>query len=134
IYPMRLDRLLAMVLQLPAMYLLYCLLANWMSIMAPMPIASGSLKPVRPKGLALLLHVCFAFVSPVVLAPTLTPIGFELAIQGFTGVHGWPISLVLTLLQLVLVAFIYQAVLGWEGELLQKREQRILATVTAKVE
>ena len=39
------------------MYLPFCLLANFLSIFAPMPIRAGSFKPVNPRGLPILLHL-----------------------------------------------------------------------------
>ena len=40
IFPMRIDLVLASLVQLVSMYLLYCMFANVLSIIAPMPVAA----------------------------------------------------------------------------------------------
>ena len=43
-------------------------LTNCLSLLAPMPIASGSLKPANPKLIPILLQLAFVFLFPLVLA------------------------------------------------------------------
>src|SRR5262249_39269747 len=64
VYPMRIDHFLAVLLQMVPMYLVYSLVANLLSILAPMPIAPGSLRPSKPKGMTLLIHFAFMFLFP----------------------------------------------------------------------
>src|SRR5439155_21288042 len=59
--PMRWDHFLATLPQFVSMYVLYCLLANWLSIFAPMPIAAGSLRPTNAQFVPVLLHILFTF-------------------------------------------------------------------------
>jgi len=75
--PMRLDFFLAVLPQLVSMFLLYCLLANLLSIFAPTAIAPGSLKPTGLKGIPLVLHLLFVFLFPLVLTPTLLPLAIQ---------------------------------------------------------
>ncbi|HEX4590577.1 MAG TPA: hypothetical protein VH120_11640, partial [Gemmataceae bacterium] len=49
VYPMRPDLFLATLPQAVTMFLLYCLAANLLSILAPMPVAAGSLRPTNTR-------------------------------------------------------------------------------------
>ncbi len=134
VYPMRIDHVLALFPQLVTMYLLFCLLANSLSIVAPMPMRTGTLKPASVKVIPAVLQVVFALLFPLVLAPSLLPLGIEFAVGELTGMTWLPLFLVLALLECVLVLFIYRLVLNALGRLLQSRELRILETVTTKEE
>jgi hypothetical protein len=132
--PMRLDYFLAGFPQLLTMYLLFCLLANWLSILAPMLLAPGSLKPTNMKGMTLLLHIAFVFLFPLGLLPTLLPLGIQVLLEQLGWGAGVPICLLLSLLECLAVVFLYRLVLTWQGSLLQSREQRILDLVSSKAE
>ncbi len=134
IVPMRFDHFLVVLIQAVAMYLLYCLLANTLSIIAPMPVAATSLKPVKPKALQVLLHVAFAMLLPVVMAPLMLPLVVDLALAELGWIEGVPVGLALMVLECAAVVYLYRLALGWQGKLLQAREQRILETVTSKAE
>jgi len=134
LYPMRLDHMLAVVPQSVSMYLLFCLLANCLSILAPMPIASGSLKPANAKAIPILLHLVFMFLFPLALAPTLLPLGAEVLLATLAWVKGVPVCLVLSLVECVAVVYLYRLVLTWQGHWLHASEQRILETVASKAE
>jgi len=132
--PMRIDHLLATLALTAPMYLVYCLIANLSSIFAPMPVAPGSMKPVGAKGITILLHIIFFFLFPLALAPTLIPLGLEFLFDRLGWLEGLPLFLSMTLVECGLVAYLYPIALGWEGKLLQDREQRILEIVTSRVE
>jgi hypothetical protein len=133
-HPARIDHFLSAFLQSIAMYLLFCLPGNLLAILAPMPIAAGSLKPVNVKLLPILLQMVFLFVLPLILIPTLIPWGVE-ALLVYLGMdERVPVRLLLTLAEVVVVAGLYYLVLGWEGQLLQAREQKILEVVAARDE
>lgn len=129
--PLRLDHLAALVPQFATMYLMFCLLMNLLSIYAPLPIAAGSLKPASLRMGAVFLHTAAIFVFfPVTQTPTLVPLAIEalLVQQGWT--PGSPIWLVLALAECAAIIWLYLRALNWQGRLLQKREQRILETIT----
>ncbi len=135
VYPMRLDHFLALLPQFISMYLLFCMLANLLSILVPMPIAQGSLKRANPKLIPILLQGVFVlFLFPLVLAPTLLPLGVEFALEKLGWIKGVPICLVLSLVECVVVVYVYRLVLTWQGALLHAREQKILEIVTTKAE
>jgi hypothetical protein len=132
--PLRLDHLLALPAQFVSMFLTYSMLANTISILAPMPVASGSLKPAKPRGLVLLAHVGFTALVPVFLAPTLLPDAIEAALTGLGIAEGWPIALPLVLLECAGIVALYRVLVSWQGKLLESRELAILETVTSKAE
>jgi hypothetical protein len=132
--PMRIDHFLAFLPQALSMYLLFCLLANAMSIMGPIPIAPGSFQPSSIRRVPLLLQFGFVLVFPVVLSVTLLPLGCEVLLAALGWDGGVPVCLLLSLLGCAAVVWLYRLVLWGEGSWLQAREQRILEIVTAKAE
>jgi hypothetical protein len=132
--PLRLDHLLALPFQFVSMFLIYCMMANVLSILAPMPVASGSLKPVSPKGLPMVLHMLFVFTVPTAMAPTFAPLGIEALLEALEWSFGLPICLVLTVLVAAAVVALYRLVITAEGRFLQARERKILDVVVAKAE
>ncbi len=134
VYPMRFDYFLAAIPQALTMYLLFCLLANCLSIYAPTVVRSGSFKPTNPKGFALFLQFAFLFLFPWALVPALLPLGVEFGLEKLGWAAGWPICLTLSVLECAGVLWLYQLVLTWQGRVLQAREQKMLALVTPKAE
>jgi ABC-2 type transport system permease protein len=134
IYPMRLDRFLALAPRFVSMYLLYCLVANVLSILAPMRIAPGSFQPAKPGGLIILLQLVFILLCPAVMALTLLPSVIELAAEAMGWLHGIPLDLLLSLLECAVIIYIYGLLLGLQGDWLQAREQRILQIVTTRAQ
>jgi ABC-2 type transport system permease protein len=131
--PMRWDHFLAMIPQYLSMFLLFCLLMNFLSIFAPVHIAAGSLKPSHPKLTTVLLHlVTFMLVFPLTQVVTLIPLGTETALRFVGFGSGVPICLLLSLVECAAVVVIYYFLSDALGSLLQSREQKILETVTAK--
>jgi hypothetical protein len=134
IYPMRLDHFLAVLIQMVPMYLVYCLIGNILSIIAPMPTAAGSMKPVKPKAATILIHLAFVFLFPLGLAPTLIPLGIEFLLSRFANVGWLPVYLILSIVEAAVVTLVYSRLLSSEARLLEQREQRILEIVTSKAE
>ena len=131
--PMSWDHALAMIPQAISMFLVFCLLMNFLSIYAPVYVAAGSLKPSNPKVTIILLHmVTFMIIFPLTQGLLLIPLGTEMLLR-FAGIApGLPICLLLTLLECALVVVIYYFGSDGLGNLLQSREQKILEAVTAK--
>jgi ABC-2 type transport system permease protein len=134
VYPMGVEHFLALVPRFLSMYLLYCLPANALSILTPMRIAAGSFKPAQPSGLAILFQLLFTFLCPLILAPTLLPLGIELLAEEMGWIQGIPLDLLLSLLMCAVVVGLYVLILQWQGDWLQAREQRILQIVTTRAE
>jgi ABC-2 type transport system permease protein len=134
VYPMRVDHLLALLPQMVSMYLLYSLLANCLSILAPMPIAAGSLKPANARLVPVLMQFAFVLLLPTVLAPTLVPLGFEQLLVWQGWIEKAPVALVLSIAECAVVVWIYYLLIGFQGDWLQAREKAILAIVATKAE
>ena len=132
--PLRWDHFLAVGPQLVSMYLLFCLPGNLLSILAPMPIAAGTMKPANPRMVPVLLHVAFVFVFPLVLGPAVVPLGAEALLRGLGWAEAAPVNLILSLVLGAAVVFLYRLVVSLEGALLHARELVILETVTSKSE
>jgi ABC-2 type transport system permease protein len=129
--PMRLDHFLATFPQAVSMFLLFCILVNFLSIYAPFYVAAGSLKPASPKLSTVLLQmVMFTFLFPLTQAATLLPLGIEAVLRLLGWPAGAPIYLVLSLVECAVIVILYLFLLNWQGSLLQDREQRILESVT----
>jgi ABC-2 type transport system permease protein len=133
ISPMRLDHFIAMIPQLISMFLPFCLLANLLSIYAPVYIAPGSLKASNPKLITALLQMAVMLVLfPLAEAITLFPLVAEIGLR----MAGWgsniPVFLLLGLVQCAVVVLIYRATMSGLGNLLQSREQQILEVVTKR--
>ena len=129
--PMRVDHALSMVPQFVSMYLMFCALANLFSIYAPVYVPPGTLKPTNPKFTTVLLQlVLFLVLFPLCQGVTLLPLGAEAAWNALGWPPGVPVCLLLSLAECVAVALLYYVSLGWLGDELQAREQRILETVT----
>lgn len=134
VYPMRLENFLALAPRFVSMFLLYCLPANVLSILAPMRIAPGSFQPARAGGLVILLQLVFMFVWPIVLAPTLLPLGIDWVVEEMGWLHGVPLDLIFSLLMCGGIVYFYSLILRLQGDWLQAREQRILEIVTTREE
>jgi hypothetical protein len=134
VYPMRADHFLATLPQLVSMYLMFCLLANLLSMLAPLAIAPGAMRPVNVKVVPMALQLAFIFVFPPALALTLLPLAIEYALRALGLATAVPVYLLLSLAGCAAVVFFYRVALNWEGALLQHREKRILEIVTTKTE
>ena len=132
--PMRLDDFLACFPQAISMYLVFCLVANLLSIIVPMPIASGSLKPSNPRLVPLLLQLACGMMLPLAQLPLLIPFAIQIIAEWLGMKDRLPIYLILSLLECIMVIFVYRLVLSWQGSFLEMREQRILQIVAAKAE
>jgi ABC-2 type transport system permease protein len=128
-YPMRVDHFVAALVQLVAMYLIYSFVMNFLSMLAPVAIAPGSLKPAQPKGWAVLIHLLFFFfLLPMSLSFVLIPLGVEFLAPNF------PAYLLLSVIETALIVYLYPRALALQSRILQSREQKILEIVAAKVE
>jgi hypothetical protein len=132
-YPMRLDYFIAVLFQMVTMFLLFCMFSNFVSILNPNATTAGSLKPaVKPSGKAILFGLLTMALFPFALAPSMIPLGLEIGLHWRGWLPGIPISLLLSLGEVIAVGYLYSWVLDRQGELLQSRELRILEIVSAR--
>jgi ABC-2 type transport system permease protein len=134
IYPMRVDYYAAVVCQLLASFLVLCMLCNVIALLTPIALAPGSLQPARVKATPILMQFALMLLLPVGMIPILVPYGLEVLLDQTDVVHGWPISLAGSIVVLALTVLVYRAVIGWEGAMLQAREQKVLEVVTSRAE
>jgi ABC-2 type transport system permease protein len=132
---LRWDHLLALAPLTLALYLFFCLLANLLAVLAPSPVAPGSVRRTHLQGLPLLLHLLGGLFFPPLLGLLLTP----LLLEGLLEVLGSrPLSLPIGLLGALLegggMLALYPLVLSWEGHWLAHREQKILEVVARRAE
>ncbi len=132
--PPRFDLFLAVLVALPAMFLIACLVGNVVSILFPIPYAIGATKPAQIKTLPMLASIGMTGLLPLAFAPLLLPIGVELLVAYLADLEVVPLALPLSALALAGVVLLYRAVLPVEGQLLARREQALLATVVSVVE
>lgn len=132
--PMRLDHLAAVLFQTIPLYLTFCLAGNMLSIFSPMALKPGSGQAAPHQGVRVLFQLVFMVIVPVLMSLTLIPLGVEGLFAFFSLAKGFPIFLVLSLIQVAGMAWLYRAALRWQGTLLQKEELKILEVVSRKVE
>lgn len=133
-YPLRIDHYPAAIAQLLASYLLFCLLANVLSMFAPMAMAAGSMKATNVKFGPVILQMVFLMFIPLALLPAALPIGLEALLEQTDVVRGFPIALPLSLVVLVLSFLLYRAMIRVEGDWLLLREKKVLEVVTSKTD
>lgn len=131
--PMRITHALATLVQFLNCFLVYCLLGNAISLLAPSAVAPGSMKPKQAGFTAIVLHVIVSMLSPVVLLPAFVGWGAEVALNSHFGL-GVPVYLALSVLELGAVVWIYRRVLAAQSGLFERREREVLGVVAARVD
>lgn len=128
---LRVDQFLAMLPLALSMFMFFCMFMNLISILTPLRIETGSLKPSNVKvGVAFAQFGLFIVLVLLILGLTLAPFLLELLLKFTGGTWGLPIGLLASIVECAVVAASYRFMLGWQGTMLQDREQRILEIVT----
>lgn len=127
---------IAILLEIPTVYLVLSLLGNYSSIQYPVCQAAGSMRPGRVKGITMLVHFLFGLATFIVLGLVAgLPLGIEILLQFAIGLNAYvPVALSIALVELAASVLLYQAVVRGQGDLLQSRECQILQTVTEQGE
>jgi len=128
------EAFLAGVLQAGVAFLLFSLVCNLLSIVAPFRLAAGTLQAKKPKAVAFLAVLITMLCLPLVTLPLLIPSGLQMVFALFDWVPWLPVNLVATLGLLAAAGGLYRVLLPMEGHLLERREQKILQEVTEEVE
>jgi ABC-2 type transport system permease protein len=124
----------ATLFQLVTLFLVVGVAGNFISILAPQRIAPGTLRPGKMKIEIALLMVALQFCFMAVIAPIFLP-AFSEWLWRRAGLPGFvPVNLILSAALCGAIALAYWQTLGPLGRLLQKRETKILESVTAEVE
>jgi ABC-2 type transport system permease protein len=132
LYPLSITHFLASLVQLVSAYLMVCLVGNYTSILLPSAVRAGSFRSSTTTLSGSLLRVVAVFVLMTALGPLFLPLGIEFLLQSLQFPKFVPIYLILSLLELAVIAVLYGLLLEGQGLLLQSREQKILQAVTSK--
>ena len=124
----------ASILQLISAYLLLSIAGNLVSILNPYRIASGSLKPTKMSTLNTIILILSNMLFSIAIVPILIPPLAEFLISKTNSLTSGFYNLVLSVLVLFVVIFFYKLSLKHLGNLLQKRERKILEIVTREIE
>jgi hypothetical protein len=128
------STMLMALLQVPLAFMLFCLLCNMVSILAPYRMSAGTLKAKKPKAIVFVAVFATMLLTPVVLLPILIPQALQL-LFAFEGWVPWlPVNLLTSGILLALIGCLYWALLPLQGQLLRRRELAILKEVTEEVE
>jgi hypothetical protein len=131
--PLRLTDVLALFPLALSMFLLFCMQANLLAILVPLRIAPGAFKPANTPLVPVLMQLAFFMIMPAVLSLALVPFLLAMLLEWTRLVGpGWPIALVLGVLECAVVVLAYRMCLDWEGELFHERELAILEKDVAK--
>jgi hypothetical protein len=128
------DVVVAAVLQLFAAHFLVCVPGNWLSVMLPYRVSQGSLKPTKMPFVTQLVMVVGHMLFPVMLLPVFVPVLAALLCEQAGWLPGFPVSLLLSVVLLVICLLGYWVSLGPTGRLLQGREKAILLAVSHDLE
>jgi len=126
--------LFAALVQLLAAFLLLSLYGSFLSIVMPMRVAAGSLKPTKVTGARVFLGMLFFLLLAVVASPIALPPILALVLSGGNGALAGLETLLFSAAELALFAVLYPFGLHRLGGLLQRREKDILQIVTQEVE
>jgi ABC-2 type transport system permease protein len=134
--PLRLPPLIvaATLLQLVTLFLIVGTAGNFISIMVPQRIAPGTLRPTKAKIEIVLLMIFLQFFFMAAMTPVFLPALSEWLCHR-AGLPGFvPVNFLCSAALLAAIIILYWQMLGPLGRLLQRRETKILETVTAEVE
>jgi len=125
---------LAGLFQFVTMTVILSLCGNLLSILIPYRIQSGSMKPTKMPGMAMLVMVLCQFVVPLAMFPLFVPALVEFLLRSSNWASTIPINLFFSAAFALLMVFAYWRMIETFGRLLQRRETKILSVVTAEVE
>jgi ABC-2 type transport system permease protein len=127
-------QLAAGICKLLAVFMLLSVIGNFVSVWAPYRVTAGSLKPTKPPAKTVLLIMLTQFLFPVAMIPIFIPPVLGLVSEKL---GGWPAPLVDSLGSLCLIAvamIFYWLSLDGLGNMMERREQKILLAVSKEVE
>lgn len=110
------------------------IIGNYLSITIPYRMEAGTLKATKVKGSTQLLIGAAQLLFPFAILPLFIPVGLGWMCDHFNWLPGTIVMIAGSLLLALASAFIYWRMLGPMGNLLQRREQKILQVVKQQVE
>ena len=125
---------LATLCQLASLLMIAGLAGNLLSILVPYRIQPGTMKPTKLPGLAMLVLVLFQMIFPMAMLPVFFGPLLEFLWQHWDMPAFVPVNFIFSALFCCLMAFVYWVTLTPMGNLLQRRETKILGVITVEVE
>jgi hypothetical protein len=125
---------LSALLQLATLLALAGIAGNLLSILVPYRVQAGSMKPTKMPALATLVMVLCQMLFPLAMTPVFLPPVCAWLWQAAGWPAGVPVNFLVSAGLAVVGAIVYWQTLEPLGQLLQRRETRILNTITAEVE
>ncbi len=130
VVPQNFFSFLATLVQIPAVYLLYCIMGNTASIYFPMGIKRSTMQPANPKLIPMLVMMLIMMFGILLFAiPTLVSCGLPILLNFLLETPIGPVYLLFSLIQIVITYFCYRWFVKRQGEWLWKRETLVLDTV-----
>jgi len=120
--------------QLVAAFLLLSMAGNLLSVLVPYRIAPGSLKATKAPAMTTLLIFASHLLFPIAMIPIFLPPALGLLSSSLGWLPSAKANFFLSVVLLALLALFYRLSLTSLGNLLQRREKKILQVVTQEVE
>jgi len=127
---MQFTHIVATLLQMVIAFFIYLPVCNYTSIVAPIGMAVGTMKPVSMKFSVLMIQFGAMFAVPFATIPAVLALSAEQLASVFGGIDGVPLYLLLTFIELPFALWFYSKMLNLQGRHLQEREQAILEVIT----
>jgi ABC-2 type transport system permease protein len=127
---MELTHIVASLLQLVIALFIFFTISNFISIVAPIGMAAGTMKPISMNVSVVLWQFAGLLLIPATVLPATVALAAEQLTGVITGSQQIPIYLLVTLLELPIALWFYVKVVTLQGRMLQEREQAILEVVS----
>jgi hypothetical protein len=111
-------------LHVPAAYLLFCVLGNLLSVLAPSPLSRDALRATGGRLMLMARGVAYAALAALALSPSMALLGMAARAQDTPPFVWWG-----TAALAAAALLLYRLTLTFTGDLLTAREQAILATL-----
>ncbi len=111
------------------LYLLFCAVGAWMSVLAPYRIGRDAMRGRGDRSTMMMLSLASMLIVGLLSLPTVLCLNLDLLAAVMWKWHGFPPSLPATLLLLATAILIYRVSLTHAGDLLMERETKVLAAI-----
>ncbi len=122
--------LIATLLQILVAFSIYFAISNYTSIIAPIGMAVGTMKPVSLKLSVVLTQFVAVLLFPLAILPAVVALGTEQLVSVLGVQYGVPWYLLLTVIQIPIAIWFYGKMLNRLGCELADREQDILDVIS----
>ncbi len=126
--------ILAAALQLMSAFLLLSMAGNLASVLVPYRIAPGSMKATKTKTITTVMIILSHMLFPIMMLPVFFVPALGLLLSKLGRMPAGLTNVLLSVVLLGLLILLYRLSLAPLGDLLQRREKKILEVVTQEVE